>query len=170
MLLWSRDVKKKRHVFEAAWCFRVWLPMARNWAVFNQSTLCHSDFSEENNTMGWLRNVRIAPRTCFAYDQGIKLHGAVGKRSLDCGARGCRGLCISGGGAREGGCLHRWHLQDPVPSENPAKIDQRSRSTGHELTLFGLLLLQLVSRLLLQPISAELAQQQQFMLEANNTK
>ena len=49
-----------------------------------------------------------------------------------------------GAGAGAGGCLH-WHLQDPVPSENPAKIDRQSWLRGHELTLSGLYLVQVVS-------------------------
>ena len=107
--------------------------MAHNGAICNQSTSYEADFR-----LDCLRNT--PRRTCFAYDEGIKLHG--GENTV--WTVGCQaaGVYVSRAAGCRGsrGCLHQcWHLQDPVPSENPAKIDRRrlAWSRGHELTLTG---------------------------------
>ena len=92
--------------------------MVHNGAICNQSTPYEADFR-----LDCLRNT--PRRTCFAYDEGIKLHG--GENTVWTVDRQAAGVYVSRAAGCRGsrGCLHQcWHLQDPVPSENPAKIDR----------------------------------------------
>ena len=88
-----------------------------------------SNLQPEHALWGWFQ-VRLLEkntprRTCFAYDEGIKLHGGENTVwTVDCQAAGVY-VSRAAGCRGSRGCLHQcWHLQDPVPSENPAKIDR----------------------------------------------
>ena len=71
----------------------------------------------------------------FAYDEGIKQHGRGNRvwtrRSAD--LHGFMYLWCKGGlrglGLGLGVCSGWWHLQEPVPPENPAKSDRQP--AGH---------------------------------------